>query len=77
MVNLAFLSSIYGYAALMLTGILASFIYITGKMVTNRSILMIILSSIVILIHTFNDIILVVISHGKHFEVIFEKNFRN
>ena len=73
MVNLAFLSSIYGYAALMFTGILASFVYITGKMVKNCSILMLILSSIVILIHTFNDIILVVMSHGKHFEVIFEK----
>ena len=76
-VNLAFLSSIYGYAALMLTGIVTSFVYIIGKMVKNRIVLMTILSSVIILIHTYTDIIHVVISHGKHFEVIFEINFRN
>ena len=73
-VNLVFLSAIYGYTAVMFVAIVSSFVYISGKIIKNRLIMMLMLANAMILIFTYPDLISLVVEHGKHFQEGFESS---
>ena len=73
-VNLAFLSAIYGYTAIMFVAIVSSFVYIFGKMVKNRLVLMLVLANALICIFTYPDVVSIVVEHGKHVQEAFENS---
>ena len=76
-VNLAFLSAIYGYTAIIFVAILSSFVYIFGKMVRNRLVLMLVLANALIMIFSYPDIVSIVVEHGKHFQSAFESSIES
>lgn len=76
-VNLAFLSAIYGYTAVMFVAIVSSFVYIFGKMVKNRLVLMLVLANALIMLFTYPDTVSILVEHGKHFQEPFDTSIKS
>ena len=57
-VNVLFLSTVYGYVGLILIGITASFIFVTGKIAKNRLAIMSILMTAILFLHTYGGIVM-------------------
>ena len=70
-VNVLFLSTVYGYVGLVLIGIITSFIYVIGKMAKNRLAMMAILMAAIFTLYTYADIVM----SGLKFQLLYHFNY--